>query len=368
MKAAVFHGRHDVRIEEIEKPTAGAGEVVVRVETAGICGSDAAEYEHGPILIERRDAGFDHGVVIGHEFGGTVVSVGEGVDSLEPGSVVVCGAGISCGTCTQCLAGRTNLCRTYHTVGLHRDGGLAEYVSVPASILYDASASGLGFDTLAMAQPMAIAVHALRRSGLKSGQDAAIIGAGGIGAFLVFAAAALGARVFVSDLDDERLSLAKDLGAYVTERAGSDSLGNLLDAHDMEPTVFFEVSGSRQGLDSILTAAKPGATIVPVGLQKLPLDRPLIEWSVKEFTVVGSAALVFATDIPEAVRLLASRDGDWSDVAAEVLPLEWLVDEGLIPIVSGSARSVKTLISPALTVKRAADHSRIQLRPEKFRI
>lgn len=358
MKAAVFHGRLDVRIEDIPRPVPGSGEVLVRVESAGICGSDAAEYAHGPILIPTDTEGRPQQIALGHEYVGTAVEVGPGVTTIAPGSVVVSGAGISCGACKQCLAGRTNLCTSYHTTGLHQDGGLAEYVLVPETILFDATTSGLSFDTLALAQPMAIAVHALRRSGLKAGQDAVIVGAGGIGAFLTFAAASIGARAFVSDLDEERLKLARSLGAFATELAGQRSLAEQLQSHGMDPAVFFEVSGSRQAFESVLEAAEPGAVLVPIGLQKDPLDLPLMEWTLKEFTVVGTVAHVFSSDIPESVRLLASRVGDWSDVAPKVLPLSSLVGEGLMPIADGTSKLVKTLISPGSTSVRKANHAR----------
>src|SRR5690606_3676837 len=111
--------------------------------------------------------------------------------------------GVSCGKCKPCREGRTNLCREYTTLGLQHDGGLAGYVVSPASILLDVSNTGLTMDTLGLTQPMSIAVHAVRRSGLRAGQDAVIIGVGGIGAFITFAAVAVGARVLVVDLNEE---------------------------------------------------------------------------------------------------------------------------------------------------------------------
>src|SRR6185312_8877443 len=135
--------------------------------------------------------------------------LGEGVSSVAVGATVVCGAGVSCGHCKPCLEGRTNLCREYTTLGLQHDGGLAGYVVAPASVLLDVTDSGLSLDTLGLSQPMSIAVHAVRRSGLRAGQDAVIIGAGGIGVFITVAAAAVGARVLVVDLNGERLALAE---------------------------------------------------------------------------------------------------------------------------------------------------------------
>jgi (R,R)-butanediol dehydrogenase/meso-butanediol dehydrogenase/diacetyl reductase len=192
MRAAVLHAVNDLRVEDLDIPVPGAGEVLVRVAVCGVCGSDATEYTRGPVLTIMP-------VTLGHEFAGTVEALGEGVTSLELGATVVCGAGVSCGVCKPCREGRTNLCREYTTLGLQHDGGLAGYVVAPASVLLDVTDSGLSLDTLGLSQPMSIAVHAVRRSGLRAGQDAVIIGAGGIGVFITVAAGAVGARVLVVD-------------------------------------------------------------------------------------------------------------------------------------------------------------------------
>lgn len=350
MRAGVLHAAGDLRVEERPVPQPGPGEVLVRVAVCGVCGSDATEFDRGPVLTELP-------VTLGHEFAGVVESVGEGVTALAPGAVVVCGAGISCGECKPCRQGRTNLCRSYRTAGLQVDGGLAGYAVVPAGILLDVTATGLPLDTLGLAQPMAIAVHAVRRSGLAAGDDAVIIGVGGIGAFVTFAAAATGARVLVVDLSGERLELARRLGATATFRSGDGTLAEQLESAGMDADVLFEVSGSAAGLASVLGAARPGATIVPIGIQKADVPVPLGSWTLREYTIVGTVAHAVADDLPEAVRLLASRD-DWTDIASEVLPLDDVVDGGLRPLLTGGAPQIKTLIDPWTAVARPASHER----------
>jgi threonine dehydrogenase-like Zn-dependent dehydrogenase len=350
MRAGVLHAAGDLRIEERPVPQPGPGEALVRVAVCGVCGSDASEYDRGPLLTVMP-------VTLGHEFAGTVEAVGDGVTGLSVGARVVCGAGISCGECKPCRNGRTNLCRSYRTAGLQVDGGLAGYAVVPANILFDVSDTDLTLDTLGLAQPMAIAVHAVRRSGLRSGQDAVVVGAGGIGAFITFAAAATGARVLVVDLSPERLELADRLGATVTALATEGTLVEHLDAAGMDADVLFEVSGSGPGLASVLSAAHPGATIVPVGIQKVDVAVPLGTWTLSEYTIVGTVAHVFADDIPEAVRLLSTRD-DWGDVAGTVLDLDRVAAEALTPLLTGAATQTKTLIDPWLTGTRPAVHGR----------
>ncbi len=350
MRAAVYQGAGDVRIETRQVPTPGPGEVLVRVGVCGICGSDASEFDRGPLLTVAP-------VVLGHEFAGTVAAVGEGVTELAPGAEVVCGAGVSCGVCKPCRQGRTNLCREYRTLGLQRDGGLAEYVVAPADILLDVSGSGLTMDTLGLAQPMSIAVHAVRRSGLGAQDDAVIVGAGGIGAFITVAAVATGARVLVIDLSSSRLEIAQGLGAYATARADEGALADILESHGMDADVFFEVSGSGAGLASVLATARPGSTIVPVGIQRQPAPEALGSWTLAEYLVVGTVAHVFGTDMPRAIELLAGRP-DWSDLAAEVLPLHEVVDSGLRPLLDGSAAQIKTLVDPRGEHVRPAVHGR----------
>jgi len=358
MTAAVFRGAHDVQIEARPIPVPGPGEVLLRVTASGICGTDSAEWASGPHLAGRDLSGEPRDTVLGHEFVGTVVDRGDGVEGFPVGATAVCGAGISCGHCVMCRAGRTNVCRTYHSLGLQDDGGLAQYTVAPAGILFDATDSGLSADTLALSQPLAVAVHAVRRSGLHAGQDAVVIGAGGIGGFLAYVAAATGARVLVLDLDPARLDLATRLGASDTALASDAPLGDVIARLGYEPEVFFEVSGSAQGLASIFDVATPGAVIVPVGLQKKRTELDLSRFTLAEFTLVGTVAHVVADDLPEAVRLLAARADGWSDIASEVLPLDLLVERGLQPLADGSSTQIKTLVDPWIDEPRPAEHAR----------
>lgn len=348
--ASVYRGPNDIVFETRAVPEPGPGEVLVRVGVCGICGSDATEYARGPVLTRPP-------VVLGHEFAGTVERSGPGVDGFPPGATVVAGAGIACGACKMCRAGRTNLCAEYSTLGLQHDGGLQGYVVAPASTLLDVSDSGLSMDTLGLAQPMSIAVHTVRRSGLRAGMDAVIVGVGGIGSFITVAATAVGARVLVVDRDAARLGLAMDLGAHASLVAGEATLPERLAELGMEADVFFEVSGSRPGIESVFEAARPGATIVPVGIQKTPLEVQISDLTMRELTIVGTVAHVYASDLPEAVRLLGTRP-DWSDIASEVIPLEALVTEGIDPLVDATSRQIKTLIDPWATSTRPAVHGR----------
>lgn len=349
MRAAVYHGTSDVRVEDVDDPSPGVGELLVRVHATGVCGTDAHEYAHGPTMfpIHERNPFTGHAgpMIPGHELAGEVVALGEGVTGFAEGDLVVSGAGISDGACWQCARGRTNLCEHYASVGLQRDGGLAQYCALPASTCVAADQYGLARDTAALAQPMGIAVHSARRGRVEAGEDAVVVGAGGIGAFLTFAVTHSGARVLTLDLDDGRLALARALGADLALRP-SDGLAEQVADAGLHPAVVYEVTGTRGGLATALDVLPPGGRLVLVGLQGGTLDQPLRRLTLLEHEVIGTNALVKAEDLPEALRLLSERRAPWSDVAPLAVTLDRLVPDGLEPLVNGNATRIKTIVDP----------------------
>jgi (R,R)-butanediol dehydrogenase / meso-butanediol dehydrogenase / diacetyl reductase len=344
MRAARYHGQRDVRIEEVPTPAPPApGEVIIEVLAAGICGSDAHEYQSGPTLISSAQAphpvtGHLGPLTLGHEFAGTVTQVGEGVSDLAVGDLVACGAGMSCGACRACRVGRTNLCDSYATLGFHRDGGLARFCAAPASICVKVP-GGVSARTAALAQPMSIAIHALRRGRLAAGERALIVGVGGIGVFLTHAAVRAGACVSVVDRDPARLTVARRLGA-------SQALHEAREVGDARVDAVFEVSGVPALVDDALRALRRGGRLVVVGLHKQPLPIALGRIALEELEIIGAVAHVCATDLPEALDALAERTGDWSDVAPQLLTLDELVPRGLRPLADGRAPQIKALIDP----------------------
>ena len=215
MIAAVFHASADVRVEKLDIPTPVAGEVLVKVLRSGICGTDASEYKSGPkmfpINAPHAMSGHVGPMVIGHEFIGEVI--GQGTGGFNAGDLVASGAGISCGKCVRCQQGRTNLCDKYVTLGLNRHGGLAEYVCVPVSTLVKIPAE-MNLDAAGIAQPLAVGLHAARRSGAKDGDRVLLIGAGAIGTFVLTALKHLvNVEVAVMDFAGSRLERATRLGA-----------------------------------------------------------------------------------------------------------------------------------------------------------
>lgn len=340
MRAAVYHGPRDIRIESVPDPSSPApDEVVLQVTRAAICGTDSAEWDHGPLLVRPP-------VVLGHEFVGRVIAVGDNVGGLRLGDRVVSGAGVSCGACEWCLAGRTNLCARYHTLGLHLDGGLAEFVTTPAFICRRVPET-ISDNAAAMAQPLAVALHAVRRSGVRAGQACAVIGVGGIGAFIVAGAAAQGATPLIAvDIDDQRLETARRLGAQETLNVrGQDVAQAILSATQQEGAhVVIEASGTSHAPSAALQAVRRGGRILLVGLQAAPRELDLLSMTVREIDVTTTLAHVCSIDLPESLDLLASTN--LAEVVLDrVIPLDLLIDDGIRPLAERTARG-KIVVAP----------------------
>jgi (R,R)-butanediol dehydrogenase / meso-butanediol dehydrogenase / diacetyl reductase len=340
MRAAVYRGPGALAIEDVAEPTdPGEGELLIRVRRAAICGTDSSEWAHGPLLARPP-------VTLGHEFVGEVVATGGGVMDFSLGDRVVSGSGISCGQCDWCRAGRTNLCAHYRTIGLHVDGGLAEYVRSPAGICLPVPA-GLHDEAAAIAQPLAVALHAVRRSGLRPGQSCAVIGVGGIGAFIVAAAASLGAAPLLAlDIDDGRLETARALGATLTANTREGTLDAAIHAElgADGADVVIEASGIPPAPAAAIAGTKRGGRVLIVGLQSAPRELDLLAMAVREIELTTTLAHVCDVDLPEALALL-DKGGVAEAVTDRVIALEDLLEDGIKPLAEGTARG-KIVVAP----------------------
>lgn len=218
MQAALFHGPGDVRFESFPDPIAGPGEVVVRINRALTCGTDLKTYRRGhPTIIKRVPTPF------GHEFAGTIVEVGAGVDAgrWPVGTRVVAANSAPCHRCPPCRRGRLSLCENLE----YLNGAYAEYIAVPARIveqnLYPIE-DHLSDEAAALTEPLACAVHGIAESGIETGDTVVVNGAGPIGLMFVALAQLRGARVIATDLSEARLAVARELGAVETVRVTAD--------------------------------------------------------------------------------------------------------------------------------------------------
>ena len=354
MRAIRYHGPGDVRLEELPVPEPGTGEIQVRVATVGICGTDVSEFVHGPrffpVDAAHPHSGHSGPTIPGHEFSGWVTGVGEGVIGFTEGDLVGVGAGVACGVCPSCVGGQTNLCHSYWTVGLHSNGGLAETAVIPASCSFILSGSAITPDLAALTQPMSIGIHATRRGRVENGDLVTVLGAGGIGSFIVHAAAASGATVTAVDLDPERLAIASRLGATSTSDISSSEPEE--DLSGEKPTVVFECTGRPDSLLRALRLVADGGRVVVVGHQPEPVAVDFREVALDELEIIGTQAHVFAGDFPAAADLIAADPGAWAAIAPTVYPLDQVVEVGLIPMAKGEAPQIKVLFDPSADAPR----------------
>lgn len=351
MRAAVYHGPRDVRIESVPEPRRPEdGELLVEVLRGAICGTDSSEYMHGPrfVPLHERHAGSGHigPIVLGHEFVGRVTAVGERVEGFAVGDRVVSGAGASCGACEWCRAGRTNLCAHYYTLGLHTHGGLAAFARTPASIAAKVP-DACSDDAAAMAQPLAVALHGLNRGRVQATETLVIIGAGAIGALMIGGAHGRGLRHVVAvDVDQSRLATARELGAAHTIDASTEDV--VAAVHGLTggegAHVVIEASGAPTSPPQALAMVRRGGRVVIVGLQADPVSLDLFDVAVREIEISSALAHVCTSDLPEALDILVRTDLA-STILDRVIPLARLVEDGLMPLAEGRATG-KILVDP----------------------
>lgn len=207
MRAALFYGPKDVRLETVDAPRAGAGEVIVKVEVALTCGTDLKTFQRGhPVLLKRFPSPF------GHEFAGVATEVGVGVEGFHPGMRVVAANSAPCHQCFYCRAGETNLCENLDLL----NGAYAEQIRIPAAIVREnllTIPDSLSFRAAAFCEPLACVLHGLDAVQLRPGEHVAILGAGSIGLLLVQICKRAGARVILVSRSAGKLKLARELGA-----------------------------------------------------------------------------------------------------------------------------------------------------------
>ena len=325
MIAAVYHASGDVRIEEREVPTPVAGEVLIRVLRSGMCGTDASEYKSGPKIFAtqtKHPVSGHHGpMILGHEFIGEIISSPDAGSGFSTGDVVASGAGISCGECRRCQEGRTNLCDRYVTLGLNRDGGMAEFVAVPTSTLVKVPA-GLSLDAAGISQPLAVGLHAARRSGVRDGDKVLLIGSGAIGTFVLAGLKHLyNAEVTVLDFGGARLERAARLGADHTVEVGDGAEQSIRDIFGSAGIdVVIEASGAPGQMAFALNLVKRGGTLLQVGLPTTKQELDVHKIVMSEINISTTLAHICGADLAPALEILGT-----TTLAAELI-------EGVYPL------------------------------------
>ncbi|RPF32298.1 L-idonate 5-dehydrogenase [Streptomyces sp. TLI_185] len=338
MLGCVIHGQDDLRVEELPVPEPGPGQALVAVRYGGVCGSDLHYWKHGGV----GDFRLKEPMLLGHEVVGTVVAYGS-PDASGPaaGTAVAVHPATPCDVCPECVEGRRNVCRDTRYLGSaarfpHVQGGFAAQVVVPAEQLRPLP-EGLDLRRAALAEPLSVALHAVRRAGDVRGRHVLVTGAGPIGCLVVAAAKAAGAaRVTVTDLLPAALEYAR--------RAGADTLVRADDPEDAgwpsEVDVAVEASGVAAGLDTCLRLVRRGGVVVQLGMLP-PGPSPFAGNLVVSREIELRGAFRFDTEFDEALRLLAAEPA-FDALVSAVVPVREA--ESAFALAADRSRSCKVLL------------------------
>ncbi len=339
MKASYFLGKGSFEVRQAPELRPGPGEVVIKNMVCGVCGTDVHIF-HG----EPGSADVNPPVVLGHEYSGEVVEVGEGVTALKPGDHVTVDPNIYCGECVYCRNGKKQLCETMQAVGVTRDGGFGEYSLVPAAQAFKLGDS-VPYEAGAMAEPVACCLHGIDLAGIKAGDRVCIVGGGAIGLIMLQLAKLSGASTLVlSEPNEKRRQVALSLGADAAidptaPDAGSAYEAALGDGAD----VVIECVGNNAAVKSAFQLAKKGATIVLFSVPKVDatFDLPLFDVYKKELTIRGS--FVNPDTHERAVRLINSGKLDFTSIITHRFNLDQLPEAIAMQM---SSESIKVVVCP----------------------
>jgi L-iditol 2-dehydrogenase len=329
MRVARFYEPGDVRLEDMPEPTAGAGEVKIRVKACSTCGTDVKIFNHGHQHIDPPR-------VMGHEIAGEVVEVGDGVEGWSPGDRVQVIAAVPCGQCDECRRGRMTICPNQTSVGYHYEGGFAEYLVVPRQVLavdgLNRIPDGVGYDEASVAEPLACVLNGQELAGVGAGDDVVVIGSGPIGCLHVRLARARGAaRVFLIDLNRSRLELSAavvqpDAAICSAEDDAVIEVLKLTNGRGADVVITAAASGKAQE-EALLMTARGGRISLFGGLPKdnptITLDSNLVHY--RELTLVGANGSSPAHN-KQALELIASGSVPVADLITHRLPLERVLD------------------------------------------
>ena len=340
MQVSVLRGVGQVAVEERSVPEPAADEVLIKVGSVGVCGSDVHYFEHGrigPYVV-------DSPLVLGHEAGGVVIGVGAEVTSLQVGQRVSIEPGVPCRSCQQCLAGHYKLCpdiRFFATPPY--DGAFSQFVAMPAEFVYPVPDT-ISDDAAGLLEPLSVGVWACRRSQVTPGSTVLVTGAGPIGLIAAQTARAYGAdAVTVTDVNPYRLRLAEKLGLGTIDVSQT----SLADA-GVQPDVLLECSGNaRATWDAVSTMAR-GGRVVLVGMGADELTLPLAIIQRRELVLTGTFR--YANTWPTAIALVASGRVTLDDLVTGEFGLaatEQALNTGRDP------HSVKAVVRPGHTERQA---------------
>lgn len=325
MKGVILHAPHDLRIEEIAVVPPGPGQVRIRIAAGGICGSDLHYYHHGGFGAVR----IRQPMALGHEIAGTVEEIGAGVSHLVPGLRVAVNPSQPCNACRYCHEGLRHQCLHMQFIGSamhfpHAQGGFRQSLTIRAEQAVPVG-ENVSMAEAAMAEPLAVCLHAARQAGPLLGKRVLVTGCGPIGALCIIVARLGGAReIVVTDVAQAPLSLAQQLGAtHAIDIAATPEALAPYASDKGRFDVLFEASGNERALAGALDAIRPGGVVVQVGLGG-PMTLPVNVIVTKELKLHGTFR--FDAEFQLAVDLMSRGQVDLMPLVSATLPFERAVD------------------------------------------
>ena len=351
MKAAVWYAPKDVRVVDIPEPAAPKpGWVKIAVEWCGICGSDLHEYLAGPIFIPADEphplTGCQAPLTLGHEFSGTIVEVGEGVNDFKVGERVAPDACQVCWECYWCKRMDYSCCEKLAFTGLAADGAFAPYVNVPAYTLYEIPDT-MSFEQAALVEPLSVAFHAVRRAPMVAGDSVVVIGAGTIGLAALQCARAAGAsQVIVLEMAKARKEFAQKLGATaVIDPSQCDAVAEVFKlTNGIGADVAIEcVGGDTTGSLAVACTRRRGV-MVPVGIFERPSEFHFNDLVFTEKEVKGS--LGYTGDFGPVIDLINDGRLNAEAMITGKIKLDDIIDKGFKELINNKDENIKIIVTP----------------------
>ncbi|MBY4675026.1 2,3-butanediol dehydrogenase [Marinobacterium sp. CAU 1594] len=352
MKAAVWHGRRDIRLEQVALPDEpAAGWVQIKVHWCGICGSDLHEYLAGPVFIPVDQphplTGLKGQCILGHEFSGEIVALGEGVSGFEIGERVAADACQHCGECRYCRDGMYNICENLAFTGLMNNGAFAEYVNVPANLLYSLPA-GFPTEAGALIEPLAVGMHAVKKAGSLVGETVVVVGAGTIGLCTIMCARAAGAaRVIALEMSSARKQKALEVGATEvidpSEVDAVEAIKQLTGGYGAD--LSFECIGHKSTAQLALDLIRKAGRCVMVGIFEEPSEFNFFDIVATEKQVIG--ALAYNGEFADVIAFIADGRLDVTPLITGRIELDDILERGFEELVNNKDQNVKIIVRPA---------------------
>jgi len=338
MKAAVLRGPENIVVQDLPRPKPGKDEVLINVRCCGICGSDLAIYKMG----------FGDGLVMGHEFSGDIVEVGDGIKDWQTGDRVVVEPSVVCGDCYWCKRQEYNRCNSWGGIGIVADGGFAEFVKVPEYQLHRLPEE-VSYEEGALVEPLSVTLHAVWMSELKPGATVAVFGCGALGVLVALWARAVGAdKIYATEVASPKITIAEKFADIVINPGEEDPVNRITElTGGIGPDIVFECSGNTSAEVQALDVVRKGGQVIILGMPHEPTSLNMLTLAMKEIILKGALAynsLSGNGEFPTAINFIKARRIDPNPVVTSKISLEDIAEKGFMKMSMGE--DIKILVTP----------------------